>query len=282
MNVDLPAPFGPVSPYFRPAENVVVTSSKSTFDPNRIDTPWTEIIERSLIVETILQQEELLIVSQALTGAVAILGGTGQQGGGLARRLAHAGASVIVGSRDPDRARETVQDWAAARPIEVADYAGATARAQTTVLAVPFESVDTVLAAIESHFAEGAVVVDVTVPITFAGGKMALVEVPEGSAAEHVRVKLPPHVALACAFKTIPARLLAAIDVPLDCDEFVCGDSDAARARAAALVALLPGLRSVDVGPLVRARSIEHMTALAIAINRRYKVHDARFRVIGI
>jgi NADPH-dependent F420 reductase len=175
-----------------------------------------------------------------------------------------------------------VQRWAAARPIEVADYAGAVAAAQTTVLAVPFESVDTVLAAIGPHFAADAVLIDVTVPITFAGGKMALVDVPEGSAAEHVRATLPPHVALACAFKTIPARLLAALGAPLDCDEFICGDSEAARARAAMLVALLPGLRGVDVGPLGRARSIEHMTALAIAINRRYKVHDARFRVIGI
>jgi len=217
-----------------------------------------------------------------VAGTVAILGGTGQQGGGLARRLAQAGVSVIVGSRDPDRARETVQSWAASRPIEVADYAGAVAAAQTTVLAVPFESVDTLLAAIGPHFAEDAVLVDVTVPITFAGGRMALVDVPEGSAAEHVRATLPLRVGLACAFKTIPARLLAALDAPLDCDEFICGDSDAARARAAALAALLPGLRTVDVGPLVRARSIEHMTALAIAINRRHKVHDARFRVVGI
>ncbi len=229
-----------------------------------------------------MQLEELPILPQTVAGAVAILGGTGQQGGGLARRLVQAGASVIIGSRDPDRARETVQGWAAARPIEVADYSGAVAAAQTTVLAVPFESMDTVLATIGPHFAEGAVLIDVTVPITFAGGKMALVDVPEGSAAEHVRARLPPQVALACAFKTIPARLLAALEAPLDCDEFICGDSETARARAAMLVALLPGLRGVDVGPLGRARSIEHMTALAIAINRRYKVHDARFRVIGI
>ena len=175
-----------------------------------------------------------------------------------------------------------MQNWAAARPIEVADYAGAVAAAQTTLLAVPFDAVDAVLAAVGPHFAEDAILIDLTVPITFAGGKMAHIDVPEGSAAEHVRAKLPPHVGLACAFKTIPARLLAALDAPLDCDEFICGDSETARGRAAMLVALLPGLRAVDVGPLGRARSIEHMTALAIAINRKYKVHDARFRVIGI
>ena len=69
---------------------------------------------------------------------------------------------------------------------------------------------------------------------------------------------------------------------PLDCDEFVCGDSDEARAERSQLVELLPGLRPVDVGPLSRARSIEHLTALAIAINRRHKIHDARFRIVGL
>ena len=229
-----------------------------------------------------MQQEELTILPQTDIGTVAILGGTGQQGGGLAQRFAQAGVSVIVGSRDPDRARETVQTWAPSRPIDVTDYASAVARAQTTVLAVPFGTVAALLTSVGPHFADGAIVIDVTVPLTFTGGKMAVIDVPEGSAAEHVRAKLPPQIALACAFKTIPAHLLAALDAPLDCDELVCGDSDAARARAAALVALLPGLRPVDVGPLARARSIEQMTALAVAINRRYKVHDARFRVVGI
>jgi NADPH-dependent F420 reductase len=229
-----------------------------------------------------LLQEEFTILPQNVTGVVAVLGGTGQQGGGLARRFAQAGVPVIVGSRDPARARETVQSWASARPIDVADYAEAVARAKTTVLAVPFGSVDALLTIIGPHFPDDAVAIDVTVPLTFASGKMAMVAVADGSAAEHIRAGLPTAVALACAFKTIPAHLLAALDVPLDCDEFICGDSDAARERAASLVALLPGLRAVDVGPLTRARSIEHMTALAVAINRRYKAHDARFRVIGL
>ena len=69
---------------------------------------------------------------------------------------------------------------------------------------------------------------------------------------------------------------------PLDCDEFVCGDSDDARAETAKIVQLVPGVRPIDVGPLTRARSIEHLTALAIAINRRHKIHDARFRVVGL
>jgi len=69
---------------------------------------------------------------------------------------------------------------------------------------------------------------------------------------------------------------------PLECDEFVCGDSADARTRAAALVQAIAGLRAIDVGPLARARAMEHMTLLAIAVNRRFKIHDARFRVIGV
>jgi 8-hydroxy-5-deazaflavin:NADPH oxidoreductase len=214
---------------------------------------------------------------------MAILGGTGQQGGGLARRFARAGAGVIVGSRDPGRARDIVAGWSAAgTPIEVADYASAVERAGVIVLAVPFTSIDALLEELQPRLAAGAIVIDVTVPVTFEGGKLGMIDVAEGSAAEHIRARLPVHVTLAAAFKTIPAHLLGAGDQPLDCDEFVCGDSDEARARAVAMVELLPGLRPVDVGPLSRARSIEQLTALAIAINRRHKIHDARFRIVGL
>jgi NADPH-dependent F420 reductase len=214
--------------------------------------------------------------------SIAILGGTGQQGGGLAQRFAAAGARVIVGSRDPARARTTVATWGAAGPIEVADNAAAVEQADLAVLAVPFASVDALLAEVQSRLKDGSVLIDVTVPVAFSGRTMAMVEMAEGSASEHIRARLPAGVQLAAAFKTIPARLLGAMGAPLDCDEFVCGDSEAARARAAALVRLLPGLRPVDVGPLSRARFIEHATALAIAINRTHKIHDARFAVVGL
>jgi NADPH-dependent F420 reductase len=228
--------------------------------------------------------EELTILPQNSTWTLAILGGSGQAGRGLAQRFAHAGLRVTVGSRDPVRARETVAGWTRSPtdpPIEVADHAAAVAAADVTVLAVPYTTIDSLLAELQPQFKAGSLVIDVTVPVTFAGGKMAMLEVAEGSAAEHVRARLPAGVRLACAFKTVPAHLVGAGFDPLDCDEFVCGDSDDARADAAALVALVPGLRPVDVGPLSRARSIEHMTALAIAINRRHKIHDARFRIVG-
>jgi len=109
-----------------------------------------------------------------------------------------------------------------------------------------------------------------------------MLDVAEGSASEHIRARLPQGVGLAGAFKTLPAHLLGEGHDPLDCDEFVCGDTDEARARAMTMVGLLPGVRAVDVGPLSRARSIEHLTALAIAVNRRHKIHDPRFRIVGL
>jgi NADPH-dependent F420 reductase len=215
--------------------------------------------------------------------SIAILGGTGQQGRGLAQRFAQAGARVIVGSRDPDRARATVAGWEArGQSIEVASHTAAVLQGEVSILAVPFPSIDALLDEVRSSLQDGTVVIDVTVPVTFAAGKMAMLEVEEGSASEHIRARLPAGVHLAAAFKTIPAHLLGEVNEPLDCDEFVCGDSDEARARAISLVELLPGLRPVDVGPLSRARSIEHLTALAIAINRRHKIHDARFRIVGL
>jgi 8-hydroxy-5-deazaflavin:NADPH oxidoreductase len=215
-------------------------------------------------------------------GPISILGGTGQQGRGLAQRLAHAGLEVIVGSRDPERARASVAEWAPAAAVAVATNGEAVERSHTVVLAVPFATVDALLDEVRARFQAGTVVVDVTVPVAFPGGKMTMIDVAEGSASEHVRARLPVEVGLAAAFKTIPAHLLGAAQERLDCDEFVCGDTDEARARAIALVELLPGLRAVDVGPLSRARSIEHLTALAIAINRRHKIHDARYRIVGL
>ena len=214
--------------------------------------------------------------------SITILGGTGQQGRGLVQRFVAAGIHVTVGSRDPQRARDTVASWGHDRElVEVADNIAAVDQSDLTVLAIPFSSVDGLLAGVHDHFKDGSIVVDVTVPVSFAGGKMAMVEVAEGSATEHIRARLPGHVQLAAAFKTIPAHLLVSAGA-LDCDEFVCADSDEARAQAMALVQLLPGLRPVDVGPLSRARFVEHLTALAIAINRRHKIHDARFRVVGL
>jgi NADPH-dependent F420 reductase len=215
---------------------------------------------------------------------IAILGGTGQQGRGIARRLARAGDAIVVGSRDPARAAAAVAEWpeSAHGAVSGADYGTAIASADTVILAVPFEAAGPLLEEHRDRFRAGSVLVDVMVPLSFGGGKVTLLDVAEGSAAEFVRARVPAHVRVAAAFKTLPAHLLNDVDRPLECDELVCGDSEEARAAAVALVERMDGLRAVDLGPLARARSLEHLTLVAVAINRRRKIHDARFRIVGI
>ena len=214
---------------------------------------------------------------------IAVIGGTGQQGRGIAQRLTRAGHDVAVGSRDPSRAGAAIAEWPAdTQPGQIGDYESCIRGARITILAVPFDAVAPLLEAHRTAFTPDSVVIDLTVPLSFAGGKVAMVPVPEGSAAEHVRARLPETVRLAATFKTVPAHLLEEIDRPLDCDEFICGDSDAARSEAMTLVSALRGLRGIDVGPLSRARAIEHLTLLAIGINRKQKIRDARFRVVGL
>jgi NADPH-dependent F420 reductase len=218
-----------------------------------------------------------------VTSSVGVLGGTGQQGRGIAQRLALAGFPVVVGSRDPDRAAAAVGGWPASVPtVRSATYGDAIASSDVVVLAIPFESVDAVLEQHQQAFRQQALVIEITVPLNFANKAVALSTVAEGSASEHIRARLPAHVRLAATFKTVPAQLLGDLDRILDCDEFVCGDSDEARAGARDLVQAVPGLRAIDVGPLSRARSIEHLTLLAVGINRRHKIHDARFRIVGL
>jgi NADPH-dependent F420 reductase len=214
---------------------------------------------------------------------IAVLGGTGQQGRGIAQRLSRARHPVIVGSRDPGRANAAVAEWpSAARPREILDYESSIRRAGVVILAIPFAAVSGVLQSHRTAFNPASLVIDLTVPLSFAGGKVTLEPVDGGSAAEYVKTQLPETVRLAATFKTVPAHLLDDIDQPLDCDEFVCGDSDGARAEAMELVSAVNGLRPVDVGPLARARALEHLTWLAVAINRKHKIQNARFRIVGL
>jgi NADPH-dependent F420 reductase len=118
--------------------------------------------------------------------------------------------------------------------------------------------------------------------VTFESGRPRFADPADGSAGEIVRRLLPEQVAVACAFKTLPAALLENLAAPLECDELVCGDSKASRDRAMAIVARIPTLRPIDAGPLEAARIIERMSLLAITLNRRYKRHDARFHVVGL
>jgi hypothetical protein len=216
---------------------------------------------------------------------IGIIGGTGAEGRGLAARLAAAGVATLVGSREVDRAREAVERIRAtdeALPVEAATNDSVVERSEVIFLAVPFAGASAIADTYRDRFRAGTVLVDLTVPLTFSGGVPALIDVAEGSAAEHLRTRLRADVRLAVALKTIPAAVLGRADTPLDCDEFVCGDSAEARTATMDVLGRIPGLRLLDVGGLESARALERMTLLAVAINKQYRVRGARFRIVGL
>jgi NADPH-dependent F420 reductase len=216
---------------------------------------------------------------------IGIIGGTGAEGRGLATRLAAADVRTRLGSRELDRAREAVARIAADKPglpIDAATNDEVAEESDAIFLAVPFARAAEVVDSYRSAFRPGVLVIDLTVPVSFINGRPVFENLPEGSAAEHLRGRLPPEVRLAATLKTIPAAVLSRAETPLDCDEFVCGDSLEARTTVIEILSRIPGLRLIDVGGLEAAGTLERMTLLAIAINKKYKVRTARFRVVGV
>jgi NADPH-dependent F420 reductase len=220
---------------------------------------------------------------------IGVLGGTGPEGRGLALRLGLAGFPVLIGSRSAERAHEQAEELQhrlgqASGPTRFAgkentEVAGA---ADLIFLTVPFDHAAELLQACRPVFRPGSTLVDVTVPLTFQAGRAQVREFAEGSGSAHLASCLPEGMTLVAAFKTIPAQLLADLDSSLDCDVFVCGDSQPAKGRVLEVASRIAGLRPVDAGWLREAHTLEHMCALAIGLNRRYKIKTARFRVVGL
>ena len=219
---------------------------------------------------------------------VAILGGTGAEGSALALRWAGAGRSVLIGSRDEERARQAADDIRsqAGGDAKVEGYANGMAVASSAliVLTVPFAAQLSTLQSVREHFTEGKVLVDVTVPLASAVGGRATrtLGVWEGSAAEQAAAAVPKGVAVVAAFHHLSAHHLASLDHPVDSDVLVCGDQREAKERVRSLVEAIPGARYVDAGPLANARIVESMTALLIALNIRYKVPGSGVRITGL
>jgi NADPH-dependent F420 reductase len=213
--------------------------------------------------------------------AVSIIGGTGALGYGLALRLAHAGVLVTLGSSDPLRAEES------ARRIGHGVVAAATADAaranEVVVLAVPFRSQSETLTNLKAHLREGQLLIDTTVPLAAAvsGRATRMLGVWQGSAAQQAAEMAPDGVRVVSALHTVSATPLADLDHALDEDVLVCGDRKADKARAAALIECVPGLRCVDAGRLEQSRITESLTALLIGVNSRYKAH-AGVRITGL
>jgi NADPH-dependent F420 reductase len=219
---------------------------------------------------------------------VGLVGGTGEEGRGLALRWAIGGAQVSIGSRTLEKAKAAAGELnqilgkQASSDISAGENRDVIADSDLVLLTVPFAHAAAILDTHRPDFREGSILIDITVPVAFEQGRVRYVELPEGSASEHLKAKLPENIPLVAAFKTEPAHLLAEIDEPLDCDSFVASDSKDAKARVIEALGFIKGLRPVDAGTLHSARTLERMTVLAIGINRRYKIKTARYRIIGL
>jgi 8-hydroxy-5-deazaflavin:NADPH oxidoreductase len=218
--------------------------------------------------------------------AVAVLGGTGPEGFGLARRWVQAGETVIIGSRDAARAQTAAtkiqQELGDSARVSGADNSAAAAASDLLVLTVPFEGHAALLKQIRPTLRHGSIVVDATVPLAASVGGRATrtLGVWQGSAAQQTAELLPKEVSVVAAFQNAGAELLNA-DGPVDCDVIVCGDDAQANGIVRTLAAKIPGVRAIDGGKLENARILEQMTALLIGLNIRYKGHSG-IRITGL
>lgn len=212
---------------------------------------------------------------------IAVIGGTGALGSGLAKRLAAAGKSVIIGSRTVEKAHGIAQGLAVpagAPAVRGMTNADAAAAATVSIVTVPWGSQAEILAEIAPHVT-GKLVIDCTVPLV--PPKVARVQLPaQQSAAVAAQERLGAGVRVVSGFHNVAAHKLAT-DADIDCDVLVFGDEPKDRAIAVA-IAEAARLRGIHAGPLVNSVAAEALTSILIGINRNYKVDGAGLRITGI
>lgn len=208
---------------------------------------------------------------------IGVLGGTGPLGGGLARRFAAAGVTVVVGSRDAAKGARIAAEILTDVPggtVTGTDNATTAEQADVLVVAVPYEGHAELLRGLAGPLA-GKIVVDAVNPLGFDKQGAYALDVPEGSAAQQAAALLPDSRVTA-AFHHVSAPLLLDVAVPsVELDVLVLGEGEDREATdtVQALAELIPGVRGVYGGRLRNARQVEALTANLIAINRRYKAH---------
>jgi NADPH-dependent F420 reductase len=218
--------------------------------------------------------------------AIAVLGGTGPEGFGLALRFARSGESVIIGSRDVGRAREAAAKIQAAvgssAKVSGEENSAACGKADLLVLTIPFEGHAALLKQIKPAIRPGSIVIDATVPLAASVGGRATrtLGIWQGSAAQQAAELVPQGVSVVAAFHNTSADVLNG-DAPVDCDVIVCSDDAGASKTVRTLAAKIPGVRAIDGGKLENARILEQITALLIGLNIRHKGRSG-IRITGL
>lgn len=217
---------------------------------------------------------------------IAVLGGTGPEGFGLALRWAQAGETVIIGSRDSKRAQDAAekikQRTGPSAKISGSENTAACSVADLVVLTIPFEGHAALLKQLKPAIRPDSIVIDATVPLAASVGGRATrtLGVWQGSAAQQTAELIPKGVSVVAAFQNLGAELLNA-DGPVDCDVIVCSDDPNAGQVVRSLATKIPGVRAIDGGKLENARILEQITALLIGLNIRHKGHSG-IRITGL
>ena len=212
---------------------------------------------------------------------IAILGGTGKEGAGLATRWALAGHSIIIGSRDAERAHAKaaeLREITKKLPIVGHTNAEAAELGDIVVIALPALGLAKTLPEVAAA-CSGKVVISTVVPLTF-GGPRLFTPPPAGSAAEEAQALLP-EARVVAAFHHIAAHELAEIDEPINCDLLICGQDAEAKETVVELGRSL-GLRAIDAGGLSNAGPLEGITAVLATVNRRYKLKNSGIKITGL
>ncbi len=218
-----------------------------------------------------------------MTKTVAVLGGTGNEGPGLARKWAKSGKyKVIIGSRQAEKAERVAQELnekLGQNLIQGLTNEAAAQAADICVLTVPYEAQEPTLRQL-CEVLQGKILIDVTVPLK--PPKVSRVNIPPGgSAGQEAQAILGEGVRVVSAFQNISAIHLSEDHDHIDCDVLVCGDDKEAKAEAIAL-AEAAGMRGIDAGPLQNAVVAEGLTAVLIGINIRHKIKGAGIKITGI
>ena len=215
---------------------------------------------------------------------IAVIGGTGPEGSGLALRWARAGEQVVIGSRNIERAEHMAKDIQnrTGREVSGGENKAILQGAEIVVVTIPFAAHAETLKQLKPALQPGQILVDTTVPLAASVGGRATrtLGVWQGSAAEQAAELVPEGVLVVAAFHNLSAELLNQ-DGPVDCDVIVCSDDKAAGQRVRQLARKIPGVRALDGGKLETARIVEQITALLIGLNIRHKGHSG-LRITGL
>jgi 8-hydroxy-5-deazaflavin:NADPH oxidoreductase len=211
--------------------------------------------------------------------SIAVLGGTGSEGSGLALRWANAGYPVVIGSRSADKAAQVCDRINAqlGRTAALHDsYRAAAASGKIVVLSVPYSAQRSTVEEVRDAL-DGKILIDTTVPLV--PPKVARVQLPEGgSAVAAIQALLGESTKVVSAFQNVPAHLLQDLTHEVECDVLVCGDDVGARETVIKLAADI-GLRALHAGPIANSAATEALTSVLISINSRYKVQGAGIRI---